>query len=321
MEASAPPELEPASGNRGPDVALSGWLILGFAVVGAVWAVTLLRPGVTDMDQIWYAARALLEGKDPYRVIGPGRADSLPWPFYYPLTAAIVGLPLALLPLSVARTAFVASGGGLVGYVLARYRPRLWPLAFSLPFCNAAWTGQWSLYLAASLALPWLGPVAAAKPNVALALLAGARSRRHALWLVCGAAVVLAVSLLWRPEWPWTWRATLADAEHFRPLIIRPGGILMLLALLRWRDPDARLLLGLAVIPQTGMWYEAAPALLVLRTWPEAGLITVLTHIAHLVSGWHRPGFTAESWHIGTLTLWSVLIPALVIVLRRRANG
>jgi len=269
------------------------------------------------MDQVWYAARALLAGQDPYQVIGPGRADPLPWPFYYPLTAALLGLPLALLPLPLARIAFVGLGGGLVGYVIARHRPQLWPLAFAQPFGNAASTGQWSLFLAASLTLPWLGPVAAAKPNVALALLAGARSRGHVMWLVFGGGALLALSLLWRPDWPWAWVATLTEAQHFRPLLMRPGGVLMLLALLRWRDPDARLLLGLAVIPQTGIWYEAAPALFVIRTWREACVITALTQAAHLASGWHPAGFTSESWHIGTLTLWSVLLPALVLVLRR----
>ena len=56
------------------------------------------------MDQIWFAARALFAGQDPYVVIGPGRVFSFPWPFYYPLTAAVLGLPLALLPLTLART-------------------------------------------------------------------------------------------------------------------------------------------------------------------------------------------------------------------------
>ena len=86
------------------------------------------------------------------------------------------------------------------------------------------------------------------------------------------------------------------------------------------RDPDARLLLGLAVIPQTGMWYEAAPALFALRTWQEALLIAVLSQLAHLASGWHATGFVAESWYVGTLTLWSVLLPTLIIVLRRRTT-
>lgn len=289
----------------------------GYAMLGAIWALILVAPGRTDMDQIWYAARALLAGQDPYSIIGPGRAYDFPWPFYYPLTAALLGLPLALLPLPFARTAFVALGGALIGYVIARFRPQLWPLAFAQPFGNAASTGQWSLYLTASMVLPWLGPIAAAKPNVALALLAGARSKRQVMWLVFGCGAVLVLSLIVRPDWPWAWRATLAGAAHFRPLIVRPGGVLMLLALVRWRDPDARLLLALALVPQTGIWYEAAPALFVLRTWREALVIAVLSQIAHLAAAWHAAGFVAETWHIGTLTLWSVLLPALFMVLWR----
>ena len=124
------------------------------------------------MDQVWYAARALLAGQDPYQAIGPGRADPLPSPFYYPLTAALLGLPLALLPLRLARIAFVGLGGGLVGYVIAHHRPQLWPLAFAQPFGNAASTGQWSLLLAASLTLPWFGPV----------LLCAACRTRKSIW-------------------------------------------------------------------------------------------------------------------------------------------
>jgi hypothetical protein len=300
----------PAAGRR-PGIAL------GYAVVGAIWALILLAPGRTDFDQIWYAARAVLSGQDPYQLIGPGRASEFPWPFYYPLTAAVLGVPFSALPLSDARHVFVAMGGALIGYIIARHRPQLWPLAFAQPFGNAASTAQWSLFLAGSLVLPWAGIVAAAKPNVGLALLAGARSRRHVLWIVGSMLVLLLVSLVLNPGWPLEWRATLAGAPHFKPLLLRPGGFLMLLALVRWRDPDARLLLALTLIPQTGIWYEAAPALFVLRTLPEAAIIAVLTQTAHLAAGQHPPGFAAESWHIGTLTLWSVLIPSMLIVLRR----
>ena len=52
--------------------------------------------------------------------------------------------------------------------------------------------GQWSAILSAALLLPWLGPVAAAKPNLGAAILAGTRSKRSALILVAGSVAVLA---------------------------------------------------------------------------------------------------------------------------------
>src|SRR5215207_5028160 len=38
-----------------------------------------------DFDQLWFAARALLAGQNPYHLVGPGR--SFPWefPLFYPL--------------------------------------------------------------------------------------------------------------------------------------------------------------------------------------------------------------------------------------------
>jgi hypothetical protein len=40
---------------------------------------------IKDFDQNWVAARALVEGQNPYELIGPGRALPFPWPTAYPL--------------------------------------------------------------------------------------------------------------------------------------------------------------------------------------------------------------------------------------------
>ena len=213
-----------------------------------------------DVDQIWWAARAVLHGQDPYQTI---RTSGFPFPFYYPLTAAIAGLPLGFLSLDAARAVFVAGGAALMGYAVGRERPYLWPTFLGLPFLISARSGNWSAILTAAMLLPALGWLAAAKPNVGVAMLAGARTRRDALVIVAGGAALLAVSLAVEPRWPWAWREALSASTHFRPLLLRPGGFVMLAALLCWRDPDARLLLALAVVPQTGFFYEELPACLV----------------------------------------------------------
>src|SRR5215212_9879963 len=38
-----------------------------------------------DFDQIWFAARAVLAGRNPYHLIGPGRTFVWEFPFFYPL--------------------------------------------------------------------------------------------------------------------------------------------------------------------------------------------------------------------------------------------
>jgi hypothetical protein len=298
-------------------------LCAGVAALFAVLCASTARltdvPATSDLDQIWFAARALLAGEDPYAVIGPGKPYDFGWPFFYPLTAAVLALPLGVMSLSAARVTFVALGGGLLGYLVAARRPSIWPIFLSQPFRNAALATQWSPYLTATMLLPWLAPLAAAKPNIALALLAGARSRREVLWLVFGGLGVLAISLLVRPLWPWTWLDMLRGTQHFRPILLRPGGILMLIGLLRWRDPDARLLVALTVVPQTGIWYESLPAMLVARNTREAYFLTLTSVLAYIVRRVLGPlhTFVEESWLVGTLSLWGVLIPALVLVLRR----
>lgn len=292
--------------------ALAG-TIAGVVVLGYYFSAPFAS---SDMDQIWWAARALLRGEDPYQTI---LTSHFPFPFYYPLTAGIAGLPLGVLTLDAARVAFVAGGAALFGYAVGRERPYLWPSFFGLPFLISARSAQWAPILTAAMLLPSLGWLAAAKPNVGLAMLAGARRRLDALIIVAGGAVLLAVSLVVNPHWPWEWREALAGSTHFHPLIMRPGGFVMLAALLCWRDPDARLLLALAVIPQTGFFYDALPACLVARNRGQAAIIALGTQVASLTrSVLPAPhGFEDEAWKYGIVSLWLGLVPPLAIVLHR----
>ena len=52
-------------------------------------------------------ALALIEGLDPYEVIRPSGPPPYDWPFMYPLTAALVAVPFALLPMQLAGVLFV----------------------------------------------------------------------------------------------------------------------------------------------------------------------------------------------------------------------
>ena len=276
-----------------------------YIVLGYYFAA---RFASADVDQIWWAARAVLHGQDPYQTI---RTSGFPFPFYYPLTAAIAGLPLGFLSLDAARAVFVAGGAALMGYAVGRERPYLWPTFLGLPFLISARSGNWSAILTAAMLLPALGWLAAAKPNVGVAMLAGARTRRDALVIVAGGAALLAVSLAVEPRWPWAWREALSASTHFRPLLLRPGGFVMLAALLCWRDPDARLLLALAVVPQTGFFYEELPACLVARDRKQAAIIALSTHVATVTRGFFPAphGFNDYAWKYGTVSLWLGLRP------------
>jgi hypothetical protein len=247
-----------------------------------------------------------------------------PWPFYYPLTTAVFFSPLAVLSLSMARLIFVCLNAAVFGFVLGRYRPAAWPAILSVPFLNAAVTTQLSPLLTAAMLVPALGFLVAIKPNVGFVLLAHIDRRRTLLLAVAGAAVLLLVSLIVNPVWPTEWFRTVAGAGHFRPLIFRPGGWLILLVLLKWRDPDARLLPALAIVPQTGMWYEALPAFLAVKGRWESGILMASSHLAFLYDWFYvaADDFEAHSWQGGTLVMWGILLPTVAMVLlRKKADG
>src|SRR5690349_12631863 len=90
--------MQPASTD---DMAVSGpsrrsraWiaLALGAFAFGISWFATH-RPGfgIPDFHSWWLAARALLDGQDPYVVVP--QAVGTEFHFFYPLTAAVATLP------------------------------------------------------------------------------------------------------------------------------------------------------------------------------------------------------------------------------------
>lgn len=194
-----------------------------FTIV-AVNKVDLWGPlGALDIDAAWSAGRALISHQNPYEVIGPTGVYHYPWTFYYPLTVGALALPLALLPYQVARVVFLLLAGGVFGYAVGRTRPWAWPLILCEPFVNAIRTAQWSPLLAASLMLPLWGAISAVKPNVAVALFFGARSRTQVVAMVVGGVVLVGLAIVLRPSWPIEWYERVHQAENF--LRLTPGGI------------------------------------------------------------------------------------------------
>jgi hypothetical protein len=104
--------------------------------------------------------------------------------------------------------------------------------------------------------------------------------------------------------------------------VIGKGGFVILLALLRWRRPEARLLFGLGILPQTPGLYDTVPLYLVPRGFRESCILAITGNVALLllVIG---PGLTTAE--IGALygdrvMLWSSLfmyLPCVLMILRR----
>ena len=306
------------------------WRVLAACVVALIFGcltnatLAVRGPGIyaSDFTYPWLAARAVAEGVDPYAAI---RASKTPWEpvLFYPLPAAIVTLPVAWLPVRAAAAVFLGLSCGLLAFFATKRG--MWRLIMfaSAPACQVVWSPQWyPLLTAAALCPPALG-LLATKPNLALPLLAF-QTRRRAIWhAIAGGAALMVVSLVLQPAWPARWVNTLAThplAGQYQLPILTPIGAFVGLAALRWRLPEARLLLGMACIPQNTFFYEQFPLLLVPRSRREMLAAVLASQMAYLYAGIYgvrAPSLAALSERQMPLMVLAFYLPALIMVLRR----
>jgi hypothetical protein len=278
---------------------------------------------LADTDQVWYAAREVLAGRDPYDTMGPGRPVEYRYPLYYPLTTVVATLPLATLPLWFSRAVLIAAPAAWFAWTLtARERWRgLWLAGW--PFVEAVSVGQWSPFMMAAALTPAAGWLLVLKPQLAVAWLLATLSRRLFLQVAVAGAVLGAITFAIDPGWLGSWRATVAGADHMRVLGLRPVGLVLLLALTRWRRLEARALLAVAAVPITPMPYELLPLGLVPATPRQTVALVVAALVARLatipillhVPFADRPSVAADLLVVGLC--W----PALLMVLRRPNEG
>ena len=310
----------PSRGER-----LLAALLVG-AAAGALtlWIRLSGRSPFSDFDVMWLAGRALIAGRDPYAAVAAG----FHWPLHYPLPAAVLTLPFVVLPQIWAAGAWIAFGFGLLAYFLtARGWWALLCLA-SYPAVDCAQVAQWSPLVTTIAFVPWLAFLAVAKPTTGAVMAIAYANRtleRKTFLRAAGIAIVLVVaSFIARPTWPSEWRRSIATAYHFTPIVFRPGGVILLTALLRWRRPEARLVALFAIMPQSMAPYDAMPLLLTICTRREALAVAWLSYLA-LPFLQTRVGtgieFTNAVEHNAPILLLTVYLPALVLVLRRANQG
>jgi hypothetical protein len=291
--------------------------LAGLVAFGVAWYVGGHLEGTRpDFATFWRASQVMLAGDDPYQVI-PREFGS---PLYYPLTAPLLLAPFTLLPLRMAQATFAGLSAAVLAWAGLRYGRGLGPALLSMSALQCVAQGQWSILLTAGVVLPWLSTLWAAKPSNGAALFAAAPHRAAVL----GGVVLLAATLLIDPHWPKAWLGTVADVNHL-PLLVRPGGAILLLGLLRWRLPEARLLVALACVPQAGVLYEAVPLFLIPRSRLEGYGLALGTYVADFVQVWLSPAASQPTLEASIAARWPVLLalvylPALVLVLRRPAT-
>ena len=233
--------------------------------------------GAADFSWAIRSAQHLLARKSPYDT-----------PLeQYPLTAAFFGVPFVWLRPEVAGGLFYGVSSSL--------------LAFGL-------TAQWSPLVMAAAFFPLLLPATLAKPQIGLPVALTHLSRRG---VVACVALVL-VSLAVMPRWPLLWAGQLGYYEHFFPLLVLPGPLLAL-ALCRFRDRDAWLLLLAAVMPQR-WFFDAFILWLIPKTRREILLTVFFSWGAGILRWYHIPHSFGE---VGRWTVVFIYLPMLGVVLAR----
>lgn len=306
-----------------PRARLVAAIAVGIAAAAFNWTTKVHLGLATDLQQLIVAARALAHGMDPYGVVGPGLTYDWPWRLLYPLPGVVVAMPFSAesLPFGVGAMGFVFVGATAFSYALTRDGWYRLPMLLSVPALWAFWWAQWSPILAAASVLPWLGFAYAAKPTIGAALFVYRPDRRA----VIGVAILLALSFIMYPSWVTEWLAAIhgSDLQHFLVPIRWPGGPLVLLALFRWRRPEARLLVAMSFVPQSPTFYDMLPLAFIPSTVLESVTLAVLTYLVMTITAIMAQGYelTQNLQISGPLSVLLVYLPCLVMVLRRPNEG
>ncbi|HEU4681350.1 MAG TPA: hypothetical protein VFS51_06365 [Gemmatimonadales bacterium] len=263
----------------------------------------------SDFDSLYGAAARLVRGENPY----PPAAKWFP----YPLPAVLLAVPFTAIPLALARPIFDVLVGWAFVYALWKHRGLHALLAVvSGAYLFALWNGQTTPLMVAAGLVPALGFLLAVRPNTSASLWIAWPSLR----VLFGVGLFLALSLVVLPSWPWDWwRALLLDNTPLAPPVLRPFGFVLLLAALRWRLPEGRLILAIACMPQSTLPYELVPLALIPANRLEMAIYVAGSWIVVAAAGWldlsHSTAeWTATGWLV---TLCAVYLPMMFLVIRR----
>ena len=311
------------------------WVAIGerlgpaLAVAAVAAGLSLLKSYDTpqyasDLDQLHYAARLLLAGRDPYAAIGRGlNGPNWHWPLYYPLTAVLLIVPLAWMPIVAARAVFSAVSGLALGWALAG--GPAWRRAV---FVSGAWmfgviAGQWAPLFLAAVFLPELAWVTSAKPTIGLAAVAGTTRWQRLPAAIAAGALLVVISLAVMPSWPLEWWRATRNASHIRPLVSSALGLPLLAAAVRWRRPEARLLLVLALVPQNPGIYETVLLFSIPKNAFQAGYFVLASWLVAIFSPASSSfrDFAAFADVLRPIMLATMYLPALAMVLPRANEG
>jgi hypothetical protein len=244
-------------------------MVAGVAAGFVTWAMMAAPGAVPDFIYPWTAARHLVGGDNPYQALPGGLPFPFQGPLFYPLPTVLATVPVAWLPLPLAGALlFGTASAVLVWALMARGIAPIFVL-LSGPFVVAAALGQWSPLVTIAAVMPAAGFLGVLKPNIGAAVLLA----RPSVVGWAGAAALLVASLAILPSWPIDWFRALQQLEgpsahHPIPLMTLTG-VPVIIAALRWRRWEARLLLLMACVPQVTLFADQLPLMLIPQTRRE----------------------------------------------------
>jgi hypothetical protein len=278
------------------------WISAVIGVASAAFCYFLLlhfHQGAADFGWTVRVARLLLAGKNPYDTTLE----------QYPLTAALFGLPFVWLRPEIASALFYGISSALLAFGLSRHGYHRLLVFLAYPYWAGLLAVQWSVIIFASAFFPLLLPVTMAKPQIGLPVAMTHLSRRG----IVACAVVVLLTLVVMPRWPLLWLGQLGHYEHFIPLLVLPGPLLVL-ALWRYRDKDAWFLLLTALMPQR-WFFDAFILWLIPRSRREILFTAALSWGAGIWRWYHMPHSFTE---VGRVTVVFIYLPMLALVLFRQ---
>jgi hypothetical protein len=261
--------------------------------------MTRLGIGAGDFNWAILAARDLLGGRNPYA--RPAQ--------FYPLPAALFGLPFIAMQPEMAAGIFYGASSGLLAFAVARHGYHRLLIFLAYPYWAGILTAQWIPLIMASTFFPLLLPATLAKPQIGLPVALTHVTRR-------GAAICLGVALLTflvMPGWIPLWLAQLRGYSRFIPLLVLPGPILAA-ALFCYRDRDAWLLFLAACMPQR-WFYDPFSLWLIPKTRRSIVFTAGVSWVPGIWRWYHAPGSFAE---VGRWTVLWFYFPMLVVLLQRQ---
>jgi hypothetical protein len=263
--------------------------------------------GAGDFEWALRAARDILSGKDPYDY----QYNGIDVP--YPLTVAFIGFPFAWMPDELAAALFIGCSSFLLAYGILK-QGEFWRLLIFLSpsYFYAMAFVQWSPLMVAMSFFPVFLFLLVIKPQIAVPMAFSGYVR----WRLFAVIIVIALllgSLVIMPNWPFEYLTHLGLYEGTIPILVVPaGGPLLLLSLLRWREPKGRLLLLMSLAPQR-MFYDQLPLWLLPGSRNQIILLNITGWIGFYLFFFHF----RSAWNWPVWIILSIYFPSLIMILKK----